>query len=68
MQKEKMSRSALGKMVIRATKKILNKKIGSRMIRILAASSNKEEIEKLKKFSDKMLHSVKQTGDYVRKD
>ena len=29
---------------------------------------NKDEIEKLKKFSDSMLHSAKQTGKYVRKD
>ena len=68
MNKKKMTRSSLGKMVIRATKKLLNKKIGSRIIRVLAATSNKEEIKKLKKFSDSMLHSVKQTGDYVRKD
>ena len=68
MQKNKMSRSALGKKLVRSTKKLLNKKIGSRIIRVLAASSNKDEIEKLKKFSDSMLHSAKQTGKYVRKD
>ena len=58
MQKTKMSRSALGKMVIRSTKKLLNKKIGSRMIRILAASSNKEEIEKLKQEHKELMELI----------
>ena len=68
IKKEKMSRSAFGKMVVRATKKLLNKKIGSRIIRVLAATSKKDEIAKLKKFSDSMLHSAEQTKAYVRKD
>ena len=68
IKKTKLSRSALGKMVIRTTKKLLNKKIGSRIIRLLAATSHKSEIDKLKKLSNSMLHSQKQTSEYVRKD
>jgi len=65
---EKMTRSAMGKMLIRNTSKLLNKRVGSRIIRLLAASDNKESILKLQDLSNKLLHTSEQTKQYVRKE
>ena len=58
LQKKKMSRSTLGKMLIRNTKKILNKAVGSRVIRLLAATNAAEDIEKVNELSNKLLHTT----------
>ena len=65
---EKMTRSTLGKMLQRNTKKILNKSIGSRIIRLLAATNARASIEKVAELSNKLLHTSAQTKQYVRKD
>ena len=64
---EKLSRAALGKLLHRATKVLLNKSFGSRLIRVLAATENRKEIEAASSLSEKMLHTSKQTRQYVRK-
>ena len=64
----KMTRSALGKMLQRTLRKLLNKNIGSRLIRVLAATENRDSIEKVSKLSDALLHTTKQSKEYVRKD
>ena len=65
---EKLSRSALGKMVQRILKRLLHKNIGSRLIRVLAATASKKEIEAVTKLSNSLLHTTKQSKQYVRKD
>ena len=65
---EKMTRSTLGKMLQRNTKKILNKSIGSRIIRLLAVTNARASIEKVAELSNKLLHTSAQTKQYVRKD
>ena len=67
---EKISRGALGKMVHVATKAILGRSFGSRLIRLLHATSAAEEIKKVSELSNKMLHKEgsKQTRQYVRKE
>ena len=67
----KMTRSALGKALVRYTKSLTGKRgFGSRLIRILAATDKKDEIQAVAELSNKLLHSTsgKQTKQYVRKD
>jgi hypothetical protein len=67
---KKMSRPALGKALHRYLKTLTGKKgFGSRLIRILAATEKKDEIEAVSELSNKLLHSAggKQTKQYVRK-
>ena len=68
LQGKKMTRSTLGKMLMRNTKKILNKAVGSRVIRLLAATNEAESISKVNELSNKLLHTTAQTKQYVRKD
>ena len=66
-----MTRSALGKALVRYTKSLTGKKgFGSRLIRILAATDKKDEIQAVAELSNKLLHSTsgKETKQYVRKD
>ena len=65
---DKMTRAAMGKMLRRNTKKLTRKNIGSRLIRVLAATDMKAEIEKVSELTKTLLHSNKQTKQYVRKD
>ena len=64
----KMSKGAMGKMVHRVTKELLGKAFGSRLIRVLAATELKPEIDKIADLKHKMLHSEssKQTKQYTR--
>ena len=64
-----MSKSTFGKGLQATTSKILGKKIGSRIIRILHASDkeNREAIEKSSELTKKLLHTAAQTKQYVRK-
>ena len=67
MKGEKLSKQSLSKMLHRVTSDTLGKSFGSRMIRILAATENKDKIAEVKKLADNMLHSVEQQAQYVRK-
>ena len=66
MKKEKMSRATMGKAVHRVTSELIGKSFGSRLIRVLAATANKAEIEKVADLSNKLLHTTKQTKQYVK--
>jgi len=63
----KLSRAALGKMLFRVTKQLLGRAFGSRLIRVLFATDNQEEIKKVDEMSNKLLHTPAQTRQYVRK-
>ena len=62
----KMSKATMGKAVHRITYELLGKAFGSRLIRVLAASSVKKEIDKVEDLANKMLHTTKQTKEYTR--
>ena len=62
----KMTKAALGKAIHRTTKELLGKSFGSRLIRILAATDSKKEIDKVNELANKMLHTAKQTKQYTR--
>ena len=70
MKQAKMTRATLGKALHRTTGEILGKKFGSRLIRVLAATASRKELEKVQELGHKMLHSggSKQTAQYSRKD
>ena len=70
MTKGKMSRATLGKALHRVTKELLGSSFGSRLIRVLAATAARKEIEKVQELGYAMLHSggSKQTAQYSRKD
>ena len=63
---KKMSKATMGKAVHRVTGELLGKSFGSRLIRVLAASNSKKEIDKVAELSNTMLHSTKQTKEYTR--
>ena len=67
MKGQKLSKQSLSKMLHRTTTDFLGKSFGSRMIRILAATEKKDEIEAVQKLAKNMLHSVEQQKTYVRK-
>jgi len=62
-----LSKSALGKALRKITLDKLNKKIGTRMLRIFNASLHANVIAKANEISNNMLHSSKQTRQYIRK-
>ena len=64
-----MTKGAFSQSLIALTSRLLNRKIGSRLIRVMFASQNKEVLEKADKVSNDMLHSKsgRQTRKYVRK-
>ena len=63
----KLSKSALGKVLRKITKDKLSKNIGVRMLRIFNASENAKLLEKAEEVSHNMLHSAKQSREYIRK-
>lgn len=63
---EKMSRASFGKALQKTYSSVLGKNIGSRLIRIIHANSEKEAIMKTKELTNKLLHGPKQTSQYVK--
>ena len=65
---KKMSKATMGKAVHRVTKELLGKAFGSRLIRVLASTELKPEIDKVEELRKKMLHAPgsKQTKQYTR--
>ena len=63
-----MSKATMGKAVHRVTKDLLGKGFGSRLIRVLASTELKPEIDKVEALRTKMLHAPgsKQTKEYTR--
>lgn len=62
-----LSKAALGKTLRKLTKDLLDKGIGTRILRVFKASLNSKLLEKADKISNDLLHSAKQTREYVRK-
>ena len=64
-----MSKSAFSQGLLKLTSNLLNKKIGTRLIRVMFATHNKALLEKADKVSNDMLHSKsgRQTRKYIRK-
>jgi hypothetical protein len=64
---KRMTRATMGKALHKVTKDLLGKAFGSRIIRVLAATESKAEIDKVADLSSKMLHTTAQTKQYTRK-
>ena len=64
---QKLSKSALGKALRKITLDKLSKNIGVRMLRIFNASENAKLLQKAEEISHNMLHSAKQSREYIRK-
>ena len=62
-----MSKQAFSKAIHKITKDLSGKSFGSRILRILHATENATLIEKSNELSNKMLHSSKQTQQYIKK-
>ena len=67
MKMEKLSKQSLSKMLHRVTSDFLGKAFGSRMIRILSVTENKDKIADVTNLAGNMLHSIEQQASYVRK-
>ena len=64
----KLSKAGLVKILNRLTKKYTGKAFGTRMIRIMATTHQKDALDKAKKLANTMLHSLATSQTYVRKD
>ena len=64
----KMSRSNLSKVLIRLTQKLLNKRIGAQIVRVLKATKYKKSAETNAALSKEMLHNKEQHLLYAKKD
>ena len=64
-----MTKSAFSQALIKLTENLLGKRVGSRLIRVLFATSKKIDLQKADDISNQMLHSKTglQTRKYVRK-
>ena len=62
-----LSKTGLGRILRKLTADKLGKTIGTRMLRIFNASKHAKLLEKAAKVSHDMLHSEKQTKEYIRK-
>jgi hypothetical protein len=63
-----MTKSAFSQGLIGLTQKLLGKRVGTRLIRVLFATQNRAEIEKAAEVTNKLLHTSEQTKQYIRKD
>lgn len=67
MKGNPLSKQAFSKAMHLITKKMSGKAFGSRILRVLHATDNAEIIEKSASLTNKLLHSSKQTLEYVKK-
>lgn len=63
----KMSKKAYSQMLIKTTTELTGKKVGSRIIRVLTATEHQKVLSKSDELTNKLLHTAKQTREYVRK-
>jgi hypothetical protein len=63
----KMTKTAFSQGLIGLTSRLLGKRIGTRIIRVLFATVNQDEIQKATEITNKLLHTSKQTLQYIRK-
>mgnify|MGYP000064744911 CR=1 FL=1 len=64
----KMTRSNLSKVLIRLTEKLLNKRIGSQIVRVLKATKHRKSAEENAALSKEMMHGKEQHLLYAKKD
>ena len=64
---KRMTRKAFSQSLIKLTSDLLGKRIGSRLLRVIFATKNESLLAKADKVSKDMLHSTKQTREYIRK-
>jgi hypothetical protein len=62
----KMTKKAYSQTLIKTTEDLLGKRVGSRIIRVLTATEHKDVLEKADELTNKLLHTSKQTRQYVR--
>ena len=64
-----MTKTAFSQGLIKLTNKLLDKKIGSRLLRVMYATQHSDTLQKASEITDKMLHAEggKQTRQYVKK-
>ena len=67
MEGKPLSNTGLGRILRKLTADKLGKTIGTRMLRIFNASKHAKLLEKAAKVSHDMLHTQKQTKEYIRK-
>ena len=65
-----MSKSAFSQALINLTQRLLDKKVGSRIMRVAFATSKKQQLSEADAVVNNMLHSKggKQTRKYIRKN
>ena len=63
----KMTKKGYSQMIIKTTSELLNKRVGSRIMRVLTASENKDVLLEANEITNKMLHTAQQTRQYIRK-
>ena len=63
-----MTRSNLSKILIRLTEKLLNKRIGSQIVRVLKATKHRKAAEENAALSKEMMHGKEQHLLYAKKD
>ena len=64
---EPMTKKAFSQALIKLTNDRLGKRIGSRLIRVMYATSEKDKLDAADEVTNKMLHSREQTRQYTRK-
>jgi hypothetical protein len=64
---KKMTKKGFSQMVIKTTEELLSKRVGSRIMRVLTATENKDILEKASDITNSLLHTAKQTKQYIRK-
>ena len=62
-----MTKKSFSQALIKKTSELLGKRVGSRIIRVMYATKHGEVLKAADKVSHKLLHSAKQTREYVRK-
>ena len=67
MQGKPLTKQAFSKAIHGITLKLSGKAFGSRILRVMHATENSEIIEKSNALTEKMLHSSKQTRQYIKK-
>jgi hypothetical protein len=61
-----MTRAGFGKALQNTYEDVLGARLGSRIIRIIHANSEKDALKRAQDLSNKMLHTPKQSAQYVK--
>ena len=66
MKNKPMKKATFGKSIQKIMETLTNKRIGSRILRIMHANKNKDIIRKASELTNKMLHGTEQTKQYIK--